>query len=131
MTTFEPACSEEIKYTYPSLFREDALYFYIVKNSEIAGLYSIIDREVGNAEVFMTIFEKYRFKIINKSTLDMIINTPFELGFTQVWSWTRLASWIRLLQRLENIESIAPPFWDAEDTTKIWFRKGNKNVFWR
>lgn len=124
MTTFERACSDEIKHTYPSLFREDALYFFIVKSDEIAGLYGIIDRKNGHSEVFMTIFEKYRFKIINKSTLDLIINTPFKLGFTQVWSWTRLPSWRRLLQRLKNVESAFPPSWDAEDTTKNWFRKG-------
>lgn len=124
MISFKLACSEDIKHRYSHLYREDSLYYFIVKKDEIAGLYGIIDRKNSHAEVFMTIFEKYRFKIINKATLDLIINTPFKLGFTQVWSWTRLASWRRLLQRLKDIESAASPSWDAEDITKSWFKKG-------
>lgn len=116
--------AETVQKHFPTLWREDTFYFSIVKNNEIAGLYGIIDRNSGHAEVFMTIVKKYRFKVINKNVLDRIINTPFDLGFTQVWSWTRLASWMRLLPRLKDVESAPPPFWDEKDTTKNWFMKG-------
>ena len=121
--SFQPASSQEIKRTYPYLFREDTLYFYIVKNDNIAGIYGIIDRKIGCAEVFLTVFEQYRFKVINKSTIDLIVNTPFNFGFTQVWSWTRHRSWIKVLQRLKDIDQIAPPSWDLKDATKNWFKR--------
>lgn len=121
---FIPLEKELIKTHVPKLFREDAQYFSIVKDGKNTGIYGIIDRDFGNAEVFMTIFKEYRFKILNKKTLDLVINTPFDFGYNQVWSWTRLASWVRLLQRIKNVELTAPPLWDLADDTKIWFRKG-------
>jgi hypothetical protein len=125
MITFKAIDLQEIKEDFPHLFRTDTRYFFIMKDAEKAGIYGIIDRGYSRAETLMTVFEGYRYKIINKATIDFMMNHPFSLGFHEVWTWTRLQSWIKLLKRFESCgvePQLLPPSWD-NDLTKIWFRQ--------
>ena len=125
MTQFIAIDPQEIKERFPKLYREDAQYYSILKGGEKAGAYGIIDRGYSIAETFMTVFEGYKYKVINKNSIFYMMNQPFFLGFKEVWTWTRWQSWIKLLQRFENegVEpQLLPPSWD-DDFTKIWFRK--------
>lgn len=125
MSQFIYTPPREIKDRVPHLFREDAQYFSILKNGEMAGLYGIIDRGNRRAETFMTVFEDYRYKILSRHSLFYMMNQPFFMGFQEVWTWTRWQSWIKLLKRYnaEGVEcQLLPPSWD-NDITKIWFRK--------
>lgn len=122
---FKEIKSQEIKDGFPKLYREDTRYYSILKGGEKAGIYGIIDRENSISETFMTVFEGYKYKVINRDTIFYMMNQPFFLGFKNVWTWTRWQSWIKLLRKFENegVElQLLPPSWD-DDFTKIWFRK--------
>lgn len=125
-TTFKEIDGQEVKETHPKLFREDILYYSILKDGEKAGFYGIIDRGNSIAETFITVFEDYKYKIINKNSIFYMMNRPFFLGFKDTWTWTRWKSWVKLLKRfeIEGVElQLTPPSWDKNDNTKIWFRK--------
>lgn len=120
---FKSVDPQEIKESFPDYFWENAIYFMIQNDGEDAGLYGIIPRGNKTGDAFLTVFESYSYKLINKKTLNELFNHPFSLGFTEVWTWTRLQSWIKLLKRIEGVEfQLIPPSWD-NDFTKIWFRK--------
>lgn len=125
MTQFKAIDPQEIKEGFPKLYREDTQYYSILKNGETSGIYGIIDRGNSIAETFMTVFEGYKYLVINKNSLFYMMSQPFSLGFKDIWTWTRWQSWIKLLQRFENEgvnPQLMPPSWD-DDFTKIWFRK--------
>lgn len=125
MTTihFKAIDPQEIKERFSDYFWEKTTYFLIQSDGEEAALYGIIHRGNKTGDAFLTVFERHRYKLLNKKTLNDLFNHPFSLGFTEVWTWTRLQSWIKLLKRIEGVEfRLIPPSWD-NDFTKIWFRK--------
>jgi hypothetical protein len=125
MICFKPIERQEIQHTFPHLYRQDAQYEVLLKKGERAGLYGMIDRGRQRAEVFVTVFDGYKYKVLQKSSLFYMIHRPLFIGFNEVWTWTRWQSWIKLLRKFEKegVEpQLLPPFWD-NDITKIWFRK--------
>ena len=139
---FAPLTREETLQQYPSYFREDITCFLILKESlslgheasrdwDPVGLYGLIDRGVDPktgerlGEGFLTVFPKFRFQILNKTFLQSLFDHAFTSGFQTVYTWTRLPSWQKVLQRFEregiHLLKTSPP-WDS-DQTKIWFVK--------
>ena len=128
---FQRLTGEETHTLYPAYYRRDITCFSIIKESACVGLYGLIDRGVhpdtGNrlGEGFLTVFPKFRFQILNKTFLHSLFDHAFTSGFQTVYTWTRLPSWQKVLQRFEregiHLLKTSPP-WDS-DPTKIWFVK--------
>jgi len=122
---FHEISSLETKQSFPDFWDENGKFFIIERDGEEAGLYAITDCDLGRAEVFLTVFPKFRFNIINKSTINFMMNKPFSYGFTEVWTWTTWKSWIKLMERLDGVERQEHgPSW-SQDTNKTWFKRTN------
>jgi hypothetical protein len=106
------------------LFHQDACYFDIIKDGCKSGIYGIINRNSNRAEVFIYIFKEYRYKIIGKNIIKEMMYCPFNYGFKEVWTWTLLKSWVKLLKHFEHegVKESNSPDWDS-DEKKIWFKK--------
>ena len=132
---FIPLSPEETLKDYPGYFREDITCFLILKENQLVdlpvGLYGLIDRgvdpETGDrlGEGFLTVFPKFRFRVLNKTFFKALFDHAITTGFQKVYTWTRWKSWATVLQRfaslgIKHLES--PPPWDS-DQTKVWFVK--------
>ncbi len=139
---FHPLTPEETFRLFPQYFREACPCFLILKETvslgqeestdwDPVGLYGLIDRgvdpETGDhlGEGFLTVFPKFRFRVLNKTFFKALFDHAFTTGFQKVYTWTRWKSWATVLQRfaslgITHLES--PPPWDT-DPTKSWFVK--------
>ena len=125
MVVFKELIYNDVETRFPELVFFNTQYFIIERDGEEGGLYAITDCDLGRAEVFLTVFPKFRFKIINKSTINFMMNKPFSYGFTEVWTWTTWKSWIKLMERLDGVERQEHgPSW-SQDTNKTWFKRTN------
>lgn len=106
-------------------------YFFIIKNGIRAGIYAVIKITDDMCEVALTIFKKSRYKVISRNSICFLIDFPFSLGFKKVITWSKMNTWINLLNKFEyyGIYKIDNPAYDL-DSNKIWFGKeiGFKNV---
>jgi hypothetical protein len=128
---FQRLTGEETHTLYPAYYRRDITCFSIIKERTCVGLYGLIDRGVDPktgerlGEGFLTVFPKFRFQILNKTFLQSLFDHAFTSGFQKVYTWTRLPSWQKVLQRFErggiHLLKTSPP-WDS-DPTKMWFVK--------
>ena len=128
---FEELTAEETRNLYPTYSRRDITCFSIIKDGYCVGLYGLIDRGFDKntgrhiGEGFLNIFPDFRFQILNKTFLQSLFDHALATGFQKVYTWTRLPSWQKVLQRFErwNIHLLetSPP-WDS-DQTKMWFVK--------
>jgi hypothetical protein len=136
---FQKLSPAEITKNHPSYYREDIVCFLILKGGTPAGLYGLIDRGVEpvtkarQAEAFLTIFPAFRHRILGKSFFLNLFDHAFSSGFQKIYTWTRLTSWQKLLDRFEplGIQRLdVPPPWDSDPRdagrTKVWFAKDNK-----
>ena len=136
---FIPLSPEETLKDYPGYFREDITCFLILKENQLVdqpvglpvGLYGLIDRgidpETGDrlGVGFLTVFTKFRFRVLNKTFLQSLFDHAFTTGFQKVYTWTRWKSWATVLQRFASLgikHLQSPPPWDS-DQTKVWFVK--------
>ena len=133
---FVPLTYQETRQHYPRYAREEIQCFLVVKDapnscSEPVGLYGLIDRGLDPltgeslGEGFLTIFPAFQFRVLNKRFFKALFDHALSYGFAKVYTWTRLKSWQKLLQRFEGwgIERLEnPPRWDNEEG-KVWFVK--------
>lgn len=98
-------------------------FFCIEKNNIESGLIALEDIGDKSAEISLTIFKEYRYKILFKNSLSYIINFPFSLGYDRVITWTKLKSWVKLLSSFsdEGVKKLDVKL--DEDIDKIWFEK--------
>ena len=139
---FQQLTPEETLQQYPSYFRQDITCFLILKERlslgqeestdwDPVGLYGLIDRGLDSktgsrlGEGFLTVFPKFRFRVLNKTFLQSLFDHAFTSGFQTVYTWTHLPSWQKVLRRFEHggihLLKTSPP-WDS-DPTKMWFVK--------
>ena len=146
---FEELTAEEIQNLYPSYSRRDITCFSIVKDGFCVGLYGLIDRGFDKntgrhmGEGFLTIFPDFRCRILGKGFFLALFDHAFTSGFDKVYTWTRLTSWKKLLERFEPLgihRLETPPSWSLDpqsldpqsldssdrDSTKVWFMKQKK-----
>ena len=128
---FEDLTAEETRNLYPSYSRRDITCFSIIKDGYCVGLYGLIDRGFDKStgrhigEGFLNIFPDFRFQILNKTFLQSLFDHALSTGFQKVYTWTRLSSWKKLLERFEPLgihQLDIPPPWDS-DPSKVWFVK--------
>ena len=128
---FEDLTAEETRNLYPSYSRRDITCFSIIKDGFCVGLYGLIDRGIDPntggrlGEGFLTVFPAFRFQILNKTFLQSLFDHALATGFQKVYTWTRLSSWKKLLERFEPLgihQLDIPPPWDS-DPSKVWFVK--------
>lgn len=111
---------------YPHLLENNTRYFAIAKNRNFVGIYAIINRKNNICEVFLTIFEEFRFKVFNRDFFKLIFNYPFKFGYKEIWSSTTWDSWKKIFKRFksEDIEyDVKTPQWELEDRKRMWFKK--------
>ena len=128
---FEELTAEETRNLYPSYSRRDITCFSIIKDGFCVGLYGLIDRGFDKntgrhiGEGFLTIFPDFRYRILGKGFFLALFDHAFSSGFEIVYTWTRLTSWKKLLERFEPLgihQLETPPSWDS-DPSKVWFVK--------
>ncbi|RZI46638.1 hypothetical protein [Candidatus Finniella inopinata] len=142
--TFQNLSPEDVCTNHPRYYRTDITCFLILKDqisarASPAGLYGLIDRgidpvtNVREAEAFLTIFPAFRHQILGKGFFLGLFDHAFKSGFEKVYTWTRLTSWQKLLDRFEplSIHRLeTPPAWSLDssdiDPTKVWFLKQKK-----
>jgi len=129
--SFEELTAEETRNLYPSYCRRDITCSSIIKDGGCVGLYGLIDLGIDPktggrlGEGFLTVFPNFRFQILNKTFLQSLFDHALATGFQKVYTWTRLTSWKKLLERFEPLgihQLDIPPLWDS-DPSKVWFVK--------
>ena len=107
-------------------------YFSLVREETEVGMLGLEKITEDIAELSLTIFKPYRYKVLSYRSLREIFTFPFSLGFQKVIGWTRRKSWIRLLKKFKAC-GIRPmdkvPAHDTEEG-KFWYEyvKEQKNV---
>ena len=148
---FQKLSPEEVRNNYSRYYGPNITCFLILKDSPLedpvgVGLYGLIDRGLDpltkgrQAEAFLTIFPDFRFRVLGKSFFLGLFDHAFASGFDRVYTWTRLTSWQKLLNRFEPLgihRLETPPSWSLDssdlnpqgldssddDPTKVWFMK--------
>ena len=130
MITLSEISKEDFKKNFSNYYFEDSPFpyriFIIYKEYKYeAGLLILEEREKDFVEMSLTIFEKYQNKILFKSNLLNIINFPFQIGYKKAITWTKLKSWVKLLERFQEygVRKIEKPSSFDNDADKIWFQK--------
>ena len=149
--TFQKLSPESVRKNYLPYYRDDITCFLILKDqtpagADPAGLYGLIDRGMDpltkerQAEAFLTIFPDFRHRVLGKGFFLSLVDHAFASGFEKVYTWTRLTSWKKLLDRFEPLgihRLETPPSWSLnpqgldpksldssdDDPTKVWFMK--------
>ncbi len=115
----------------PFIMEKGVEYFFIIKNGIRAGIYAVIKITDDICEIALTIFKKSRYTVISRNSICFFIDFPFSLGFKKVITWSKMKTWINLLNKFEyyGIYKIDKPDYDS-DIKKIWFGKeiGASNV---
>jgi len=133
---FIPLSPQQTLKHYPQYSRRDITCFSIIKDGYCVGLYGLIDRGFDKntgrhiGEGFLTIFPDFRYRILGKGFFLALFDHAFSSGFEVVYTWTRLTSWKKLLERFEPLgihQLDTPPPWDLDppdaDPKKVWFVK--------
>ncbi len=141
---FQRMNPDYIRQNHPRYYREDITCFLILKDSPLegpvdVGLYGLINRGIDpltqtrQAEAFLTIFPAFRYQVLGKGFFLGLFDHAFKSGFDKVYTWTRLTSWQKLLDRFEPLgihRLQTPPSWSLDSSdcnpTKVWFSKDNK-----
>lgn len=99
--------------------------FSLIRNNEEVGLMCISDRGKEIAEISLSIFKNYRYKVLSKNIFLKIINFPFNLGYKKVIAYTKIKSFARLLERFSfyGVKLLENGLEEDSDKEKIWFSK--------
>jgi hypothetical protein len=142
--TFQKLSPESVRKNYLPYYRDDITCFLILKDqipagAAPAGLYGLIDRgidpvtRVRQAEAFLTIFPAFRYRVLGKGFFLSLFDHALKSGFDAVYTWTRLSSWQKLLDRFEPLgihRLDVPPSWSLDSLDpapmKVWFAKDTK-----
>ena len=114
--------SDDVQRAFPSFYHKDSQFFMVTYQDHEVGICGIKTIDPKTCEISLCIFEDYRFKLLYKTGLKLLLNFPFSLGFVRMLISTQEKSIITLLRQCQSlgVEFIG---YDKDNYQKVWFKK--------
>lgn len=98
-----PEITQEIKQYFPAFYNDTAHLYSLNENNEDVGVYGVKKLSNNICEIFLCIFQDFRFKIPYRETLKLVLSFPFTLGFKVILISTKEKSIETLLRQCNKL----------------------------
>ena len=111
----------DVQRVFPSFYHKDSQFFIIAYQNHEVGIYGIKTIDPKVCEISLCIFEDYRYKLLYKTGLKLLLNFPFTLDFVRIIMSTVEKSIITLLRQCQSL-GVEFVGYDKDNPKKVWFK---------
>lgn len=111
----------DVQRVFPSFYHANSQFFMIACETCEVGIYGIKTIDPKVCEISLCIFEDYRYKLLYKTGLKLLLNFPFTLNFVRIMISTVEKSIITLLRQCQSL-GVEFVGYDKDNPKKVWFK---------